>query len=603
MGKRTQKQRRKGGSGVFVPKATGREFEEFLQNAKSVELISRGSYGITLKIQYDPNAPPSPFKHMEPSMYGEPVTQLVLKVGLIRKDYIGPDARFMLNSTDLLGYLSETEFVNEVNNQTEVFLKTSKYGAPICPAVVYAQIIEKASNSKIPELIEQKMDRENYDLYLFHIFSMLFRYDAIRVSFLAMEMASGYTTLAEHEYKNYEAQNFAVVETPWPDVYAALLQITHLTGFSQGDFHGSNIMIKPDPMFPDHFQVLVIDYGLAVKLSREDKQRFEELLQSKQYLQALQYYCNPLSNSHQTELGKHAIYAYVCNPQNNKSYTDDAAFNASVQAALDRLEAHEQQNIELMDERVANWTPNSDTPKPERLPLANSFRNQLFAGVDAPVKEKVWLHDKPNFDKLIENMNNGDTMKELFHLIYSSTLKFDENQPRANFLRVILRFLDYLCKKGGTFPDKKKRAQLFMSIACCEHLVLLSTSRPCRSTREIVPEHPKFFNDDDFPCDDDYVPPKSFADLLNRHGWQKLEALDFANFLKYVLSPTAYEKPEYFASVFNKAPARPDAEKEVSYTDPLPFAEQDGGRHRRKSKYRRSRRRNGRVARTRKSNR
>lgn len=581
---RTSKRRSKGGSGIFVPTPTGKEFEEFLRHASSVERLAQGSFGVTLKITYDPNAPVvSPFKLLDPAAFGQPATVLVAKFCLVEN---GGATTFLASQKDIQG-ISKKDFAEEVNLQTEIYQKTMRYGAPLCPAVVHAEVLD--NNSPIPQLLADKMDPTVYNDTLEDLFDIVAQMDG-GAGMIVMEMAVGYTTWFRYE-DAARKMDAAKAEAARPDVYAALLQLTHFTGYSQGDFHRSNVMVKPDPLFAGHFTVLILDYGLAIKLTYEQKRRFEELYQAKNYLDALKFYCNPLRRKDHLDLLPHEVYRPVCVPEQNKTFTDAATFNASVQAAIDRLTDHEERNIQLMEQHVVNWNSgNNNGVKPERLPLANRFRNQLFSGVDVPLPADSATEEDTSFQELLrEWRNNPDPYQKA---IMRGLTLLDLKQSREKLVQVTLRFLDYI-NRDQTAADRYVYA--FLCSACCEKAVVKSTGQPCDEIEDF--ENDKLTNyyfDDYDECDRYQRPPKNFLQFLSPRGEQTLQQMSTRDFVQLLCDPNTFGDPLDTARKLNDDPSgnssnpnsgSTDSEQSIdtssTYADPLPFADAQVGGARR----------------------
>jgi hypothetical protein len=241
---------------------------------------------------------------------------------------------------------TKQNFIDEINIQTDVFLKTIEYLDPICPGVVYGNVIDEVNDSiKFIGELQEKCNGETYRVltelqkvfgYLYELSNKkktvtkiiqdsingirgnksdeeltkddinnlnLVYYMAkilmnesskfnIGLGIIGMEFVdNGYKTfgnlyndiLQNGSYKdqvlNYE--NMARLK---------LIDLALKTGYSQCDFHWSNIMINPTlPGYYEGYEgrVMLIDFGYAKKIPLVQLAEIKDSYENQDYMNCI----------------------------------------------------------------------------------------------------------------------------------------------------------------------------------------------------------------------------------------------------------------------------------------------------------------------------
>ena len=143
------------GGVIIKDKDHKRAFHYFIQNRGYLQIISKTPTSVLLECTLNRDVlENSPYLMLRPEDYKSPVNCILIKLGLVvtnfqnindtERTYIDKfiNLYFQMNSNNknLENYnISGTKqnFIDEINIQTDVFLKTIEYLDPICPGVVY----------------------------------------------------------------------------------------------------------------------------------------------------------------------------------------------------------------------------------------------------------------------------------------------------------------------------------------------------------------------------------------------------------------------------------------------------------------------------------
>jgi hypothetical protein len=170
---------KKGGSGIYLDANDKEAFEHFVNNS-TASFLNTGSFGITYELTLNPGVQ-SKYLSLDASTYSNPVNKLILKtmfiypleieVKITRPDDGSKEDKKTANMEN---------FYEEINIQTDVYLKTVQYLEPICPAIVYADafnlndpFINFITRTYTPRLMQQ-----------------LQHYQGIKIGLIAMEIVS-----------------------------------------------------------------------------------------------------------------------------------------------------------------------------------------------------------------------------------------------------------------------------------------------------------------------------------------------------------------------------------------------------------------------------
>lgn len=359
----------KGGTGVLIdPSNAETNFMEFIKHSK-VSYLSNGTFGIAFIVGLTDESYQSPYKHLDAEHFMEPVRSLLIKISIVSNDNNddGDDSHDSNGSNDSdsdesisdvhLRPISKQDFEREVNIQTDVFLKTMNYTKPLCPAIVFSEYYDSTqTNGELLTLIRSQTKTSRSMRYIDNITSKNTGYTII-----AMEMMYDYDTIYE-EMKHTTLEN---EDEMLMTMYAfMLIQLVIKTGYSHADFHTNNAMVywKDTSYFEDiRGSMLLIDFGMAVKLKPYQMNEFKQYYEQKKYNAFIKKLCNiPRSDG---LVPNHYPKSYeICNTKINEELLEKM------------IVKHEARMNRLVQEF-------NQTHPDMRLPLSNSIKRQMFPGL------------------------------------------------------------------------------------------------------------------------------------------------------------------------------------------------------------------------------
>jgi hypothetical protein len=413
----------------------------YLQNSK-IEHFSSGTYGIIKKstLLDEPTSTstsnPTPnyflslnadvdvvknkrskhFTHVE--QYKKPIKTLIIKICLIDMDdedeaypnNIAMKPYFMNDPTfeddkkqpKLMNCVNEKVFKNEVNVQTDIYLKTMKFAQPICPAIIHSEIITDTRTKKTTRTINPE-DAQILQLLEIPIFDMK---EPLSYGLIFMEFIDGYDTFENFKIPSSKTKKSFTIILLW-----TLIQLTLETGYSHGDHHFNNILITNKYPKGGYFdgnaiRILLIDFGRASKVPLKQLHIFKTLCQNKKYTDALML----LSSRYKNEFGKNVYTTneYVSNYAEHRNIYG-WAFGSYGGKLTDKehknklfVNKHTENTNELIHNIFAlrEIAINKNVITMRRLhlinpmvypllPLSNSVKNKLFNGIDNVIQMKI----------------------------------------------------------------------------------------------------------------------------------------------------------------------------------------------------------------------
>jgi len=361
---------------IIKDKDPEKAFHYFIQNRSYLHMISKTPTSVLLECTLNRDVlQNSPYLMLRPEDYKSPIDCILIKLGLVvtnigninnnERDYIDKfinlyfqmrereerkKQKMNSNHEKFKNYnISGTKqnFIDEINIQTDVFLKTIEYLDPICPGVVYGNVIDDMNESikfisdlqkgcngethivltelqKVFGYLYELSNDKNHvkkiiqdsingvkgnkspsqltkdDINKLHILEYMARILLIDESskfniglgIIAMEFVdNGYKTFGnlyndilvngfyKDQLENYE--NMARLK---------LIDLALKTGYSQCDFHWSNIMINPTlPGYYEGYEgrVMLIDFGYAKKIPPEKLTEIKDSYKNKDYMNCI----------------------------------------------------------------------------------------------------------------------------------------------------------------------------------------------------------------------------------------------------------------------------------------------------------------------------
>jgi len=253
-------------------------FDFFVENSSCNNSFNTPSsrYGLISHILLNPDVI-SPYISSNLDTFGEYINSLLIKVV-----FISSTKNKILKKTTM----EESEFQREVDIQEKLYADTNATFQSVCPAIVFSKLIS---------------NRDYMKYILFKLFSI--NLDNIpkifdKIGIIAMEFAEGYTTMNNSltpenlEIPEQVAAFFIILYTAWK------------TGYSHGDFHKNNILIKhtnPENIYFDmtdidhrawqyrefkNIRPMLIDFGFAKELTSRQNRLLEKYIDENKYTEA-----------------------------------------------------------------------------------------------------------------------------------------------------------------------------------------------------------------------------------------------------------------------------------------------------------------------------
>jgi hypothetical protein len=390
--RKTLRKNQKGGIIINKNKDQETMFYDFINNS-DITYLSTGGNGLVFKVVIR-GSYISDYKYIDPDLFNEPVTELILKFSLMRDfnpaDYDPHDVAIMSEyEKDEIG-----NFRNEVNKQTDIFLKSMEYLQPLCPAIVYSKILTtQPDKQKLIDTIiriNASLSRRGipYDGGSFELQNPhLVNNPSIKIGVIAMECASGYNNLYSIKRssisapKKIEYINFSLF---------IILKLALDTGYSHGDFHIGNIMINSGLNYFEGIQgrPMIIDFGYTTKIPKPDMDIIKEFVRNGNYIRALKQLCQ-VDRADETKPNDPAwanFYGWICSDwdmlSNARSITPIGqgeikyTTNDRLHELFQRREAYIDVVVEKFNELHAR-----DPALYPLLPLSSAAKNQMYEGI------------------------------------------------------------------------------------------------------------------------------------------------------------------------------------------------------------------------------
>jgi len=399
--------------GILINSKDAEAFNHFIQNS-TFTYLSKGAFGITFKATLKPGIV-SQYRHLESSTkfdYGDEVRTIIIKLGFVHDASIGEKENLAIIKT--LGEFSTGElqtFKDEVNIQTDIFLKTMNYLQPMCPAIVYSSIYKDiVGENRLTELLETMFNgAENRDTQnlIKEIYDSKKKREFYNIGLIGMEFADGYVLL--HNLK--KNSNFELYKNM---TLYLLLKLAMDTGYTHGDFHPGNIFINVN--CNNYFKnttgkPLLIDFGQSQKIPLEILTFMKEQYKNGNYTESLKKLCD-IVRPDGIEMEKYpSFYGFACGTYDYKNNKPITGFSSDVNSDIASLVLKREQGI---DDMVTLFKTKHDS-QPDKyplLPLSNSVKNAMFEGLITGGKiHKKKRMKKQSMSKTRKNKTNKRSKK------------------------------------------------------------------------------------------------------------------------------------------------------------------------------------------------
>jgi len=356
--------------GMLIDTKDSNSFNEFIENS-TFKILSRGANGITF-VATTNTSYTSKYSYLNSYKYGDPVTKLLIKITFINDSN---DYSILISPREFNTTKSEL-FKNEVNIQTDIFLKSMNYLQPICPAIVYADCLTDEPSIKHILSVIKKYTTDSKTSFICNEIYKNYGYNNFeKLGIIGMEFADNYQTL-------FNLKNSDKFELYKDMSLYLLLRLAIETGYTHGDFHPGNIMINTT--YNNYFKNIMgapflIDFGYAQKIPLDILNIIKENYKKKFYTTALKELCNIKRTDNLSMNDYKDFYGWACGQYDYKKQQPMTEFknstNEVIKILFKRREDAIDNTITLFDQK------HSTDPKYPLLPLSNAVKNKMFSGL------------------------------------------------------------------------------------------------------------------------------------------------------------------------------------------------------------------------------
>ena len=404
--------KKKGGmSGIILKDGFDDEkaaFNIFFSNS-SCTYIRTGAYGLTFMLSIN-DIDLSPYVSTDIETYGLPVNKLLIKTLSIKPEGYEGDGETEFDTKSV----SELSFNEENKTQKCIYNKTKEYLEPICPAIVYDEIIRDSSNKQqfLDELKLRLTSDNSFDIY-----RAIF--DTWDLGIIAMEFADGYRTF--HDVMRPTNNQFYKEM-----IMFLILEMAIKTGYAHLDNHTRNVMIKPNDTNyfkktkPTDIEIigkpLLIDFGMSVKIKKPILDLVNTLYDTEQYTKALHMLCH-VPRSYSVDPSESALFN-----SNYDQYGWICGFNKDTKIIYDKIfkEAEELSEMPSLNEsltqlyKTQSKNPNFKQEKNTIIEMIRNIQTQISKETTEKIKDIKYMNFPPdtntNIHRLIEQRRHAESL-------------------------------------------------------------------------------------------------------------------------------------------------------------------------------------------------
>ena len=211
-----------------------------------------------------------------------------------------------------------SNFKKEALIQNKIFIDTSKYLEPICPAIVHYDILGKNSSLDFLNIINKNKNTNTNLKNILNDMTKLYNSNSDDyLGLIAMEIADGYEPLHKYKYND----NFELYKS------MAKLQLFKMfkCSYFHNDFHLGNILFNPSyqGMYNNiPGKALIIDFGFSAGITNEIA---KSLIDNDQIQETFNYIYTKLSRPDLYKFNNSRNYSWIYEEdvENNNNYMNE----------------------------------------------------------------------------------------------------------------------------------------------------------------------------------------------------------------------------------------------------------------------------------------
>jgi hypothetical protein len=377
------------GSGVIIINGEPENaFNEFIEESNVKLLTDQSSFGVIFeaKLNYE-------FKDKDDFIYKDStsfkedkiINKILIKIVALRRDTNNINYwEYGFNNQKYKFSNTISEFINEVQIQQDVYIKTLRYLEPICPAIIHIDIpikrnlirtlIKKTDDEQTKNILKKIEESVNIDF----------------IGLIVMEIADGYKPLYDFIYNNN--YNFDIKENYKCMAKLQLFKMAKYAGYLHNDFHADNILLNRNyEGIYDGIKgkVLLIDFGFSTSIYNNDKINYlNNYLSNNNYQEFFDYVYYNLKRPDGTKFtDRKDLYQWIIKPYNEtKNNTEYIKFFQEKEIKINKIK--QQQNNKyypLDDNELQKYKYNLKIP---------DILNKINNVIDIQYKQEK---DKKNF--------------------------------------------------------------------------------------------------------------------------------------------------------------------------------------------------------------
>jgi hypothetical protein len=304
---------------------------------------------------------------------------------------------------------SSAKFNNCVEIQKDIFLKTVEYLQPICPAIIYSEILEKKDYinylNKIFK-ISMENERETIIKYLDE--------NKFKLGIIAMENYEKYENYFILKDKNEEKKGHYIYLLCY--IYLSLFKL----GYVDPYFDANSIIINDNYsyFFDIKGRPLLIDFTTIEKLSDDDNNSINDNIKNEKYVAAFEYYCGIAT--------KNDFPSWMCNSFGFSK--DEEKIDEKINPKFDeKLNKVIEGNVKVLDENININKKAYNKNKNKNIEI-NNFLKELFKKRKEEIEKNIKL--KKN-DESIEVNFTYPLTNEYIMKKYGYMLPPDKNRSQG----------------------------------------------------------------------------------------------------------------------------------------------------------------------------
>jgi len=416
-------------------------FNAFLSNSQ-VKIMANGANGIIFKLTIN-NIENSTYISTNADTYGLKVNTLLLKLIFIKKKKDDDHVYIDMGATSLIIKLATTtECYEEINIQKCIYSKTNDYLEPICPAIVFDELLvnEESKEHFLSNILNYASTSDTQDL----IVDIRAKMSDFNICIFAMEFADEYDILRTNDPYIYKEMSMFL-----------LLELALKTGYSHGDFHRGNIMINKtsesyfnqSSIYPIIGKPLLIDFGLAVKIPQPMKRLIRELCDIGEYTKALNSLCK-ISRKDGTPVSQYpAYYGWACG-----SVVDTDSIEVIENRIQQEVQIKEDQSHKLLE--LLSYKKNivEETRKKFRVLLNNG---KLKMEIEEQKRE---YYQRKGMNEISDAGLEREIINNLYRVRYTVEMGKNENEIQETREQIKTDVLEEMADiRNLNFPENTNR--------------------------------------------------------------------------------------------------------------------------------------------------